>query len=83
MENVNFQVAEIEITYRPEFKVAERAKVTSSDMAFKTLLGSWYARRIELLEEFKVVMLSRQTRVLRVNGFRRWDFGTLGYRKGQ
>ncbi|WP_316826007.1 JAB domain-containing protein [Pedobacter miscanthi] len=66
MENVNYQVAEIEISYKPKFKVAERPKVTSSDMAFKILLGSWDAGRIELLEEFKVVMLSSQNRVLGV-----------------
>jgi DNA repair protein RadC len=77
MENVNFQVAEIEITYRPKFKVAERAKVTSPDMAFKTLLGSWYAGRIELLEEFKVVMLSRQTRVLGVVDISRSGFSDV------
>ncbi|TCD28613.1 DNA repair protein [Pedobacter psychrodurus] len=77
MENVNYQVAEIEISYRPKFKVAEQPKVTSSDMAFKILLRSWDAGRIELLEEFKVVLLSRQNRVLGVVDISRGGFSDV------
>ncbi|WP_165501239.1 hypothetical protein [Pedobacter psychrodurus] len=35
MEKVNYQVAEIEISYRPKFKVAERPMIISSGMAYK------------------------------------------------
>jgi DNA repair protein RadC len=77
MENVNYQVAEIEISYRPKFKVAERPKITSSDGAFKILLSSWDAGRIELLEEFKVVMLSSQNRVLGVVDISRGGFSDV------
>jgi len=61
-----FKVSEIEISYRPAFKLSEKPKVTSSDMAYGILDQSWDHNRMELLEEFKVMLLNRQNRVLGV-----------------
>ena len=61
-----FKVSEIEIIYRPAFKLSEKPKVTSSDMAYGILDQSWNQNRMELLEEFKVLLLNRQNRVLGV-----------------
>jgi len=38
MENLSFKVAEIEISYRPVFKMAELPQVTSSKEAYEVLL---------------------------------------------
>jgi len=66
MENLSFKVAEIEISYRPAFKLAELPKVTSSGEAYKVLIERWDEGRMELLEEFKVILLNTKGRVLGV-----------------
>ncbi|MEE1945052.1 JAB domain-containing protein [Pedobacter sp. KR3-3] len=59
-----FKVAEVEVTYRPKFKALERPKITTSGQAYSLLLSRWSKGKIELLEEFKVVLLNRNNRVL-------------------
>lgn len=66
MEKQVFKVSEIEISYRPAFKLSEKPKVTSSRIAYSIFDQSWDRNRIELLEEFKVMLLNRQNRVLGV-----------------
>ncbi|WP_316848909.1 JAB domain-containing protein [Pedobacter agri] len=61
-----FNVSEIEISYRPAFRLSEKPKVTSSNMAYEVLDQSWDHNKMELLEEFKIVLLNRQNRVLGV-----------------
>ncbi|MBE7177458.1 MAG: JAB domain-containing protein [Mucilaginibacter polytrichastri] len=48
----------------PEVKARDRAKVTSSKDAHQILSGSWDAFRINLSEEFKVMLMNRAGRVL-------------------
>ncbi|UKT66043.1 JAB domain-containing protein [Pedobacter mucosus] len=64
MENVHYQVAEIEISYKPKFKAADRPQISSSVEAYEIILDSWNKDQIELLEEFKIVLLNRRSRVL-------------------
>ncbi|MET0570239.1 MAG: JAB domain-containing protein, partial [Pedobacter agri] len=64
MEKQVFKVSEIEISYRPAFKLSERPKITSSNIAYGILDQSWDHNKMELLEEFKVLLLNRQNRVL-------------------
>jgi len=64
MENQNFGVTEIEISYRPAFRVNEQPQVTSSDKAYRIMLEKWDLWRLELLEEFKVILLNNQCRLL-------------------
>jgi DNA repair protein RadC len=64
MENVNYQVAEIEISYRPKFKPAERPQIDSSNKAFRALITNWNEDKIDLVEEFKIILLNRRNRVL-------------------
>ncbi len=66
MEKQVFKVSEIEISYRPAFKLSEKPKVTSSRIAYSIFDQSWDRNRMELLEEFKVMLLNRQNRVLGV-----------------
>lgn len=64
MENLSFRVAEIEISYRPAFKLAELPKVSSARDAYKVLMERWDKGRLEFLEEFKVILLNVKGRVL-------------------
>lgn len=64
MENTLYQLAEIEISYRPKFKAAERPQIESSNKAYQVILNNWNQNQIELLEEFKVILLNRRNRVL-------------------
>lgn len=59
-----FQVAEINISYTPKFKASERPKVTSSQDTYNILSQNWDSRKIDLLEQFKVILLSRANKVL-------------------
>lgn len=66
MVNTSFKVAEIEVSYKPKFKASERPQISTSQEAYKVLMTNWSLDRIELLEEFKVILLNRRNRVLGV-----------------
>lgn len=59
-----FQVAEISIAYRPNFKASERPKVTSSQQVYDIFKENWDENLIELQEQFKVMLLNRANRVI-------------------
>ena len=54
-----FSVTEIELTYRNPLKHSERPKIRSSKDAYDLLLNAWDHNKIDLLEEFKIVLLDR------------------------
>lgn len=58
------QVSEISVSYRPKFRASQRPKITSSREAFDILMDKWDLDRIELQEQFKIVLLSRANRVM-------------------
>lgn len=66
MVNTLFKVAEIEISYKPKFKASERPQISTAQEAYKVLMTNWSLNRIELLEEFKIILLNRRNRVLGV-----------------
>ncbi|MEJ6979768.1 JAB domain-containing protein [Pedobacter sp. P351] len=59
-----FQVSEINVSYRPKFKASERPTISSSKDCFNILAASWDINKLELLEQFKVLLLNRANRVL-------------------
>lgn len=59
-----FKVAEVEISYKPNYKVSERPQISSSNDADEMLIEQWNSGRIELLEEFKILLLNRRNRLL-------------------
>lgn len=59
-----YQVSEINLTYRPKFKASERPKVTSSKDAYDILYNNWDLDKIELLEQFKILLLNRANNVI-------------------
>lgn len=64
MENNLLQVAEVEVSYRPKFKPSERPKVTSSLEVYNIFLNRWNKDKIEFQEEFKIMLLNRNNKVL-------------------
>lgn len=64
VHNTLFNVAEVEITYRPNYKPSERPQISTSQQAYEILIAHWSLGRIEFLEEFKIILLNRRNRVL-------------------
>ena len=58
------KVAEVEITYRPKFKVSERPQISKSKDAYDILIQQLDKGEIALLEDFKILLLNRRNRVL-------------------
>lgn len=59
-----YQVSEINLTYKPKFKASERPKITSSKDAYNILFNNWDLDKIELLEQFKILLLNRANNVI-------------------
>jgi DNA repair protein RadC len=59
-----FQVAEVELIYKSKVKPTDRPQIKSSKDAYDILIQTWDNNRIDLLEQFKVIFLNRNARVL-------------------
>jgi len=66
-------VSEIKISYHPQFKAMERPKVTCSEEGYRIMFLQWNKDTISFQEEFKILLLNRNNRVL---GF--YHIGTGG-----
>ncbi len=68
MENTNekrqFEVAEIQLSYKTNVKPSLRPKINSSVDTHNILLKSWDDSKIEFVEQFKVLLLNRANKVL-------------------
>ena len=63
-DQTSFKVAEVEVSYKSNYNITERPKINSSQDAYRLLKQHWHLGRIELLEEFKVILLNTSNRVL-------------------
>ncbi|WP_448635253.1 JAB domain-containing protein [Pedobacter panaciterrae] len=65
-QNLNplFLVSEISVSYQPKFKASERPRVTSSQEAYKVLINNWDMQKIHFQEQFYVLMLNSDGRVI-------------------
>jgi len=59
-----FQVAEVQLIYKSKVKASERPKITQSRDAFLLAKEHWDLDRLDLVEQFKVMLLNRANRVL-------------------
>jgi len=59
-----FKVAEVQVSYKPDFKASERPKITSSKQAYDLFIQHWDVGKIEFLEQSKMILLNRENRVL-------------------
>jgi DNA repair protein RadC len=57
-------IAEIQVSYHPHFRAAERPKISRSKDVYSVLIDNWDNDTIELKEHFKVLLLNRANRVL-------------------
>lgn len=60
------KVAEVELVYRTTMKASERPLIKSSRNCYDTFLSIWNENKIELQEEFKVLLLNASNRVIGV-----------------
>jgi DNA repair protein RadC len=54
-----FAITEVELIYRSKVPAKQRAQITCSNDAYQLFLQSWDENKIELLEEFKIILLNR------------------------
>ena len=59
-----YQVTEIQLSYKTKIKPSLRPKVSSSQDAYKVLKQNWDDEKLELREEFKILLLNRANKVL-------------------
>ena len=60
------RVAEVELIYKTKVKPSQRPKIISSKDIDSVLRQIWDADKIEMVEEFKVLLLNRANKVLGV-----------------
>ncbi|MGH2563054.1 MAG: JAB domain-containing protein, partial [Ginsengibacter sp.] len=53
------QIAEVELVYRSKVKPSERPKIVSSKDAYNIFKDTWDENKIELQEQFKVILLNK------------------------
>jgi DNA repair protein RadC len=58
------QIAEVELIYKSKVKASERPKITRSEDAYVIFKNHWDENKIELQEQFKVMLLNRANKVL-------------------
>jgi len=68
MESTNektlFEVSEIQLSYKSKVKASLRPKISSSKDAESILRKYWNDDLLELLEEFKIMLLNRYNKVI-------------------
>ena len=57
-------IAEVELMYKSKVKASERPKISHSKDAYIIFKNSWDENKIELQEQFKVMLLNRANKVL-------------------
>lgn len=66
VQNTLFKVAEVSISYTPNYKASERPQISTSQEAYEVFIAHWSLGKTELIEEFKMLLLNRRNRVLGV-----------------
>ena len=62
-----YRVNEVEIVYKNKIPFEDRIQITSSSTAYDILRQSWDDNRIELVEQFKILLLDRRHTCLGVS----------------
>ena len=62
-----FQVSEINISYKPKFKPCERPQISCSKDLYNILFNNWDLNKLELQEQFKIILLNRANKVLGIS----------------
>jgi DNA repair protein RadC len=59
-----YSIPEIELSFRYPVSPITLPKITNSSQAYKALISTWDHNRIELIEQFKVLLINRSSRLL-------------------
>lgn len=59
-----YKVAEVELTYKTKVKASQRPQINCSGDAYGLFKQVWEEGKIELVEQFKVLLLNRANKVL-------------------
>src|SRR5689334_1440783 len=59
-----FQVSEVQLYYKTSVKPSQRPSITSSKDAYEILRSQWDEGKLDLLEQFKVLLTNRANKVL-------------------
>jgi DNA repair protein RadC len=62
-----FQVTEVELVYRNKLQPCDRPQINSSSYAYELLMMAWDMNKIELLEQFKILLLDRRNACIGVS----------------
>lgn len=65
-EKKHFEVAEIQLTYRSTVKASLRPRIRDSKDAETILREGWNPDKIDLVEQFKILLINRANKVLGV-----------------
>lgn len=57
------KVAEVELIYKTKVKASERPLIKTSNDCYETLLKVWDENKMEMQEEFKVLLINQANRV--------------------
>ena len=69
-----FSVTEVELIYRNKSKPSERPPIKSAKDAYDLLLNTWDMNKIELLDQFKIVLLNRRNHCIGISrSLHGWD----------
>lgn len=63
-ETKKYQVAEIQLTYKSNVKPSLRPRIECSRDAYNVFVESWDDTKLELVEQFKVMLMNRANKVL-------------------
>jgi len=66
MDLQNTKVAEVQLSYKTTVKASERPQVNTSQEVHRVLESNWNYEIIEFIEEFKIILLNRNNRVLAI-----------------
>lgn len=58
------QVSEVEVVYKTTIKPSQRPSVTESKQVYELLRRNWDDSKIELIEQFKILLLNTSNKVL-------------------
>lgn len=64
IQNSLFMVSEIKVSYQPKFNANERPKINQSKDAYNILFNNWDQGRIEMTEQFFILLLNRANKVI-------------------
>ncbi|MBL7722755.1 MAG: JAB domain-containing protein [Chitinophagaceae bacterium] len=57
-------IAEIQLSYKPSLRLSQQPVIKTSEDAYRLFLNSWDMEKIDFVEQFKVLLLTRSNSVL-------------------